>query len=1254
MIKRFIFSLLALLAILNVTAQSSVEEYAKRALLVGRSLQQERVYVHFDNNTYYLGETIWFKAHVTHGNRDLPTTISKVLYVELVSPEGYVVETKKYKIDENGNCNGEFELNQLLLSGYYEVRAYTRYMLNWGSEAIFSRVFPVFDKVNGNNWDFKNMLDRRRGFLENHIWQMDNRDECTLVFFPEGGNLVAGLQSRVAYELRGADGVYGKDSITITENGRIIATTVPVHNGKGDFQLCPKAGAEYIATVYMKDDDGTIQKYKFELPTVESQGAVVNITQTNDSIRILIQNNIESNEELGFAILHRGNMGFFRKLNTEKKEVVYTLDKTQLPEGVSRVTLFACDSIPLLERQFFLQHNVLQAADRRVARLNVKANKYMLHNLVAKPYEKITIVAEREDGKPINSNAEFSVSVTDVAGRQITSWDYNMYTYMLLGSELKGYIPNASSYFDKNNVKRHEQLDLVMLTHGWTSYDWSRLATMDVSRLQPVETGITLTGTLYERRAKQKNNIIESYDLIPLPFNAVRLDLVQGDSVETSVFRTDSMGRFILESPDFYGKNVTALSPELRLNHVENIGYVFALERYYSPQHRLYDYWERSLETPDVEANEKDSIIVEEINSFDFIFDGIDVVEKKKKMQYTRPPMSEIRLDYLDEWEYAQDVTYLRNTRYSDYDIDALGKMDELERLNNYDFAFYDTVLIGEDNMPFGERDRMPQFKESLTASDILRSAFKRHNLNWAYWVQLIVAKNDFSSTEIPVEDKEYLQGHDPYKMTNFREIVIRSDEKSLGLVNNSGEGFWTNKERAYKAKDPHSMFYEGFLTQMNIAPQNGYVKNEKGLYSSIDKLIRAYSDAGQVRKMRHPNYLACFIPFSEEEKTGPIIPELHARSDSRRYTMLQGYAESKKFYSPDYGSMQPDTENMDYRRTLLWDPEVKVADGKLTVDFYNSKACEAINVSIDGCAGNQYYNNDVNTVTRVDENEMTTIVMNRQNDNGEQIKEFKADEQTMAAIEQQYRYGMVYYNKRSYNNSLRIFAELAQYNFPPAYRYLAMQYKHGLGMGKNERLAAEYMEKAAVLGDSVAQYEYAVMLRDGYATAKDDKQYLHWISEAANRNEPRALAEFGTIYYNGVLVEKNVEKSIELYRMSALYGCAEGLYLYAMVLDELGRECNEPQLGNRMDCIKNSANKGYIDAQIYMMRHEDSQQNYETAYMWAKKLSMNGNSIGTTYMADCYLNGNGVKRNKSLARDLYKQAADEGSEEAARKLSEL
>ena len=53
---------------------------------------QEKVYIHTDNNCYFIGDTLWYKAYVLRSDNLHPTDYSKLLYVELISPDGIVVE----------------------------------------------------------------------------------------------------------------------------------------------------------------------------------------------------------------------------------------------------------------------------------------------------------------------------------------------------------------------------------------------------------------------------------------------------------------------------------------------------------------------------------------------------------------------------------------------------------------------------------------------------------------------------------------------------------------------------------------------------------------------------------------------------------------------------------------------------------------------------------------------------------------------------------------------------------------------------------------------------------------------------------------------------------------------------------------------------------------------------------------------------------------------------------------------------------
>ena len=155
---RFVSYLLFICCVLSAqepgtdSAVLRMADFVKAYNSFGLFNPQEKVYLHFDNTGYYLGETIWFKAYVTTAPQLRATELSRVLYVELLTPEGRIVETKKLKIVD-GECHGEFHLtNATYFAGFYEVRAYTRVMLNWGDDVVFSRVFPVFDRPDNDKF----------------------------------------------------------------------------------------------------------------------------------------------------------------------------------------------------------------------------------------------------------------------------------------------------------------------------------------------------------------------------------------------------------------------------------------------------------------------------------------------------------------------------------------------------------------------------------------------------------------------------------------------------------------------------------------------------------------------------------------------------------------------------------------------------------------------------------------------------------------------------------------------------------------------------------------------------------------------------------------------------------------------------------------------------------------------------------------------------------------------------------------------
>lgn len=110
---------------------------------------REKVVLHTDQQAYVEGETMWIKAFVVRASTLKPQPVSRVLYVELLNTEGQTMERQILRIDSLGQANGYIDLEDPIHNGFYELRAYTREMLNWGPDALFSQVVPVFDKELG-------------------------------------------------------------------------------------------------------------------------------------------------------------------------------------------------------------------------------------------------------------------------------------------------------------------------------------------------------------------------------------------------------------------------------------------------------------------------------------------------------------------------------------------------------------------------------------------------------------------------------------------------------------------------------------------------------------------------------------------------------------------------------------------------------------------------------------------------------------------------------------------------------------------------------------------------------------------------------------------------------------------------------------------------------------------------------------------------------------------------------------------------
>lgn len=401
----------------------------------------QKVYVHFDKDIYRAGETIWFKAYLFSGFS--LSLNSRNFYAELINDKGTVLQRKVYPVAESSSA-GYFDLPDSLLAGTLLFRGYTTWMLNFDTSFIFQKNIVVTNKA--GNASTKSVSGAKNYSIQ---------------FFPEGGNLVSGLQSVVAFKANDEAGMPINAKGTITDSkGTQVTTFSSVHDGMGSFEMTPSAGEKYQAT--WTDPSGKQQAAS--LPEIKAQGFTLKVTSAGNKKVFTISRSddvAESWKKVNVVAILGQERIYKAKANlTDTKLTSGSIPIDNLPSGILQVTIFSDTWEPIAERIVMINNNNY--------RFDVSVNTPELNtNFRAKN----TIEIQVDDTLLTN----MSLAITDaVIGRQTTS--DNIISRMLLTGDIKGYVHNPAYYFANTADSTLNNLDLVLLTHGWRKYNWATLA----------------------------------------------------------------------------------------------------------------------------------------------------------------------------------------------------------------------------------------------------------------------------------------------------------------------------------------------------------------------------------------------------------------------------------------------------------------------------------------------------------------------------------------------------------------------------------------------------------------------------------------------------------------------------------------------------------------------------------------------------------------------------------------------------------
>lgn len=481
----------------------------------------EKAYLQTDRDYYTTGEDVWFSAYLVNGKSTSLTSTSNNLYVELISPKAEVIEQKIIRLD-NGLGKGDFKLKDSIPSGWYNIRAYTNWMRNFGDNFVFQkRIFLTNHLKENASYTTRNAGKTPAGLSA-------SKSKNSITFFPEGGSLVAGLNSLVAFKTNDdlGNGVKAVGSI-IASSGDTVTTFKSTDAGMGIFAFMPKAGEKYrVEGFYNKE------KFSAELPSVLEKGLVLHVTSDSLNIKVAISANEAAFQELNgkalsVVVKHADDHLYSGSLNLTKPVISVSIPIKDFPNGLAVVTVIDHLGRPNAERLIYLN------GENR-ANLVITTNKQSF-----KPREQVTLKVKATNllGQPVQT----SLSLSAVDGL-IPGEGGNIVSYLLLQSEIKGEIKDAEQYFDLKNPSRLKQLDLLLLTQGWRDYVWKKLADSAIKISYMPEPGITIQGKVREKIANK-------------PLANMNITLFgsgfTGDKLFTT--KTDQNGSYFLDGLKWYG-----------------------------------------------------------------------------------------------------------------------------------------------------------------------------------------------------------------------------------------------------------------------------------------------------------------------------------------------------------------------------------------------------------------------------------------------------------------------------------------------------------------------------------------------------------------------------------------------------------------------------------------------------------------------------------------------------------------------------
>jgi hypothetical protein len=940
-----------------------------------RRLSIEKVYLHTDKPYYNIGDTLWFKSYLLDRVNLAGSRMSGLLYVELDNDSSEMVRRISIPV-KDGLGWGQIPLIKAIFKeGGYTLRAYTNWMQNFGEDYIFSQRFylgiPAEDawlvksaatvsrvadkdqlqvelklnradklvspvalrKVEVKIYDQSHYLYKEElqtgidGSLKfshtlkekadvhrirvqltslekednNKVVQVPlsiNRNQnIDLQFLPEGGNLVIGLKSTIGFKAIAEDGrgipVLGS---IYDGKGNEIVSFAAIHNGMGSFEFTPTAGEVYTARL-----SKPIAK-SFELPKISAKGTVMHLTNTeqDENLKVYITglNNLATDSACYLVGTSRGVVYYSQKVTADQPEI--SVAKKLFPSGIARFTLFSGKK-PLNERAVFIDNK---------DNLNIKVSSdkaaYRKRDSVA-----LEIQVKDKSGSPVKGN--FSLAVTDDSQVRADSLgDNSIAVSLLINSELKGQVESPGYYINRKDKQAWQALDNLMLTQGWTGYDWKDLFKASAAPKFEVEKEFKITGkviTLAGKPVAPGFSVLISSQKPPF-VTTVNTD-ENGRYLANKLPAIDS-GSFFLQAKNAKGKNMTFGNisvDKFKPPYIPETLHSPALPWYVNSDSTHINYVKRVAEKANESSLKLTGIQLKEVKikakkiipgSFnrngqgraDLIFDEQDIKESAvlNLYQLLRQKLPGLKVVYQNNLPTLKLNQYMVVIHIDGgglpIELNANATVEELtDELSKFQIATFKGMEVS--------------YSDKYTT---------RYFQTKAKWIRAVFSGEDIAASEDTLRMRLVGVGKIP-KMLTYNPGPITPDAKYL----DEGANQWNLRA------------HSGWVYDAGYSP--GYLEARVNVLSNHTPEIAIID----ITTKNGNGWFTNRAPSTVTYRPLPVMRPL-------------------QFYRPKYNAAPAAAIEPDYRATLHWEPNISTdANGKAKVSFYTSDIAGKYTVTVSG-----------------------------------------------------------------------------------------------------------------------------------------------------------------------------------------------------------------------------------------------------------------------------------------------------------------